>query len=87
MECIKEEYIKELIDNSEVVISTVFDNTTVVSIKLPSGFVITETSSCLNKEHYSLEIGAEICIAKIQDKLLSLEGYFKLGLGKVFNNL
>ena len=72
---LKEERIKELLDKSLINVTTVFDKTTVVTVKLPNGFTITESCGCINPDNYSEEIGAEICMAKIEDKLWMLEGY------------
>ena len=43
---IDEEYIAEIMDNSEFEVHTVFDKCTIVSCRLPNGFVITEYSTC-----------------------------------------
>lgn len=72
---VKESRIKNILENSEIVVNTVFGKHTVVSVKLPNGFVITESTGCIDKNSYSEEIGAEICMAKIEDKLWELEGY------------
>lgn len=72
---IKEEDIKNIIEKSEIITTTVFEKCTVVACKLPNGFVIVESSACVDKKGYSEEIGAEICMAKIEDKILELEGY------------
>ena len=72
---ITEEYIAEIMENSEFEICTVFDKCTVVSCKLPNGFVITESSACVSPENYNEDIGAEICFDKIASKIWELEGY------------
>ena len=72
---VKEERIKELLDSSLIDVQTVFGKTTVVTVKLPNGFTITEASGCIDPNNYSEEIGAEICMAKIEDRLWQLEGY------------
>lgn len=72
---VKEEAIKELLDKSEVDVKTVFDKTTIVTVKLPNGFTLTEASGCVDSTNYDEVIGAEICMAKIEDKLWMLEGY------------
>lgn len=72
---ITEEDIAEIMENSEFEICTVFDKCTVVSCKLPNGFVITESSACVSPENYSEDIGAEICFDKIASKIWELEGY------------
>lgn len=72
---ITEEYIMEIMENSEFETTTVFDKCTIVSCRLPNGFVITESSACVNPEDYDVEIGEEICIDKIADKIWELEAY------------
>lgn len=69
------EYIAEIMDNSEFDIRTVFDKCTVVSCKLPNGFVITESSACVSPENYDKNMGVNICMGKIKDKIWELEAY------------
>lgn len=72
---ITEEDIAEIMENSEFEINTVFDKCTIVSCRLPNGFVITESSACVSPENYDEDMGAEICFEKIADKIWELEGY------------
>lgn len=72
---ITEEYIAEIMENSEFEVHTVFDKCTVVSCRLPNGFVITESSACVSPENYDEDMGAEICFDKIASKIWELEGY------------
>lgn len=72
---ITEEHIAEIMENSEFEIHTVFGKCTVVSCRLPNGFVITESSACVSPENYDEDMGAEICFDKIADKIWELEGY------------
>lgn len=72
---ITDEHIAEIIENSEFEICTVFNKCTIVSCKLPNGFVITESSACVSPENYNEDIGAEICLDKIASKIWELEGY------------
>ena len=69
------EHVQGIIDNSKFEIFTVFDKCTVVACKLPNGFVIVESSACVSPENYNEELGAEICIDRIVDKVWELEGY------------
>lgn len=64
-----------IIENMEIEVTTMFDKCTVVSAKLPNGFVITESSACVSPENYSQDMGVDICIDKIVDKIWELEGY------------
>lgn len=72
---ITEEYIAEIMENSEFETHTVFDKCTIVSCRLPNGFVITESSACVSPENYDEDLGAEICFDKIADKIWELEAY------------
>ena len=72
---ITEEYIDRILENSEFATCTMFNKCTVVSCKLPNGFVITEYSACVSPENYDEEIGEEICYDKIKDKVWELEAY------------
>lgn len=72
---ITEEYIAEIMENSEFETHTVFNKCTIVSCRLPNGFVITESSACVNPESYNAELGEEICFNKIADKIWELEAY------------
>lgn len=72
---VKEETIKKMLNEADVLVTTAFDTTTVVTVRLKNGFTITEASGCIDPKNYNQEIGAEICMAKIEDKLWMLEGY------------
>lgn len=72
---ITEEYIADIMENSDFEIHTVFDKCTVVSCRLPNGFVITESSACVSPENYDEDMGAEICFDKIANKIWELEAY------------
>ena len=69
------EEIDALMKDAEISISTTHEKCTVVSVKLKNGFVITETSACVNKANYDIEKGKEICLRRIKNKLWELEGY------------
>lgn len=67
--------IDELLEKSEIKVETVYDKVTVVSCKLPNGFVITEASGAVDPANYDKKIGTEICMTRIENKLWELEGY------------
>lgn len=48
---------------------------TIVSARMLNGFVLTEISTCADPANYSQEIGAEVCLKKIEDKVWFLLGY------------
>lgn len=70
-----QEMIEEIMNNSEITFQTIFDKCTIVSCKLPNGFVIVESSACVSPENYDEEIGIDICLQKIENKIWELEGY------------
>ena len=72
---VTEEYIQNIMNNSNIVINTLHDKCTVVSAELPNGFVITESVTCTSHEDYDEEIGAELCLDKIEERLWELEEY------------
>jgi hypothetical protein len=51
------------------------NKTTIVMATLPSGFVIVESSSCVDPANYDEKIGEEICLDRIKNKIWELEGY------------
>ena len=72
---ITKERIDKIVENTEFNITTVFNKCTVVTAKLPNGFVITESSACIDEKNYSKNLGYEICREKIIGKIWELEGY------------
>lgn len=65
---------------SQVEVSTITppgtkSKTTLVQCVLVNGFVITESSACVDPANYSEKIGAEICMGKIKDKIWFLMGF------------
>lgn len=73
---VTEEYIDSLLDEAHVaVVDKVFDKCIIVSVQLKNGFVITESSACVSPDNYDKEIGFDICMNNIKNKLWELEGY------------
>ena len=56
-------------------VSTIKNNTTLVVVTLVNGFVITESSACVDPANYDEKYGAEICTEKIKDKIWFLLGF------------
>lgn len=67
--------IERLIARAEVRVDTVMRKCTVVTVQLENGFVITESSACVDPANYDEAMGKEICLEKIKNKLWELEGY------------
>lgn len=72
---VTEQHIKDLMAASEKQVFTVFGKCTIVAVKLPNGFVLTESSACVDPANYDEELGVNLCIDRITDKLWELEGY------------
>ena len=56
-------------------ISTIGEKTTMVIATLINGFEIIETSSCVDKQNYDEQLGAEVCIERIKNKIWELLGF------------
>jgi len=67
--------IKSILVNSEIDVKTIFDKCTVVTAKLPNGFILVESSACVDPVNYNEKLGAEICLRRIENKIWELEGY------------
>lgn len=72
---ISSEYLDQLIDESDAAVSKIGEKTTVVQLVLPSGFAITETSSCVDPANYDEALGVKYAMERIMTKLWELEGY------------
>lgn len=67
--------IDALLAASEIDVCTKFEKVTVVTVKLPNGFVLVEASGAVSKENYSEEMGRKVCLDRVAQKLWSFEGY------------
>lgn len=65
------------VDNfiKEMEILTIGDKTTLVTVELVNGFVITESSSCVDPANYDENMDADICLKKIEDKIWGHLGF------------
>lgn len=67
--------VDELMESCDIAVTTAFDKCTIVACKLPNGFVIVESSSCVDPANYDEDMGVDICMKNIKKKLWELEGY------------
>jgi len=51
------------------------DKTAIVKATLKNGFVIIESSSCVDPKDFNMSLGTEICISKIRAKVWELLGF------------
>ncbi|HEF5065786.1 Gp49 family protein [Bacillus paramobilis] len=78
--------VQDIIANSEVITDVLFNKCTRVTVKLPNGFIITESSACVDPANFDNELGKAICMKRIENKVWELEGYVlqkKVHEGKV----
>lgn len=73
-----EDFIKE------VHVSKVGEKTTVVRVVLKNGFEIVESSACVDAANYCEEIGIDVCMKKIKDRIW---GYLGFLLQTAFNGI
>ena len=68
---------QEIVD-SQIVNEEVIEHgnkTTICIFTLKNGFIIVESSSCVDPVNYSKEIGVDICRERAKNKIWELEGY------------
>lgn len=70
---IGQKMVDEFISFTET--KTMGNRTTVVRCVLRNGFEIVESSSCVDPKNYSEDMGHEICMGKIKDKIWELLGF------------
>lgn len=69
------EQVQAIIDGSKIEIQTVLDKCTIVTCQLPNGFILIESSACVDPANYDEKLGADICMKRITNKIWELEGY------------
>jgi hypothetical protein len=74
---VTKEQVDAIISKTEVFIQTVFDKVTIVVAKLPNGFVMVESSGCIDPANYDEELGVQLCLKRIEDQIWKFEGYKK----------
>ena len=72
---VTEERIDKMMETAEYEAAVAFDKCVVVMMKLENGFVLTESSACVDPANFDLEMGLGICKEKLRNKLWELEGY------------
>lgn len=75
MNRITQEHIDRMLNNSTFLSEKMGEKTTVVMCRLPNGFVIVESSSCVDPLNYDHELGLAMCRKRIEEKVWLLEGY------------
>lgn len=72
---VTQQQIEDIIGRSDIEAVTMGDKTTVVQVILPNGFIIIESSSCVDPVNYDFDMGISICMDRVKNKVWELEGY------------
>lgn len=72
---VTQEQIISIMKASTVEVQTVLEKCTVVTCQLPNGFIIVESSACVDSANYNEDLGRKICMDRIINKVWELEGY------------
>lgn len=72
---VTQEDINDILERTHWTVEEFHGKCTVVVAKLPNGFILTESSACVDPANYDVKIGIEICKDRIVNKIWELEGY------------
>jgi hypothetical protein len=76
MNTVTQEQVDNFIEQTDIsTVELVGKKHTVVAVKLRNGFTIIETTTCVDPNNYSEEIGAEIAMDRIKNKIWMLLGF------------
>lgn len=70
------EEVKE--NMKDIIVRTLMDfdkPCTYVTVRMKNGFTLRESTTCVDPDNYDEEIGKQICLRKIEDKIWFLLGY------------
>lgn len=72
---VTKERIDHLMNTAAFETFTAAGKCTIVVAQLENGFIITESSACVDPANYDAILGEKICKDKIRERLWELEGY------------
>lgn len=72
---VPESTIDRIIEASTIESTKLGFKTTIVHATLPNGFEVVTTSACNNPGDYDAEIGREIAMRRLKDKVWELAGF------------
>ncbi|PDY46656.1 Gp49 family protein [Bacillus pseudomycoides] len=67
--------IDNILEKTQWTVEEFHGKCTVVVAKLPNGFILTESSACVDPADYDMDIGMECCKERIVNKIWELEEY------------
>lgn len=72
---ITQEHVDNVLKRAKIVFDKFGNKTSVGVCTLPNGFIIVESSSCVDPRNFDHEIGKSIIMKRFEDKVWELEGY------------
>lgn len=72
---ITQQDIDNILANTLIKTEQYGDKTTILMATLPNGFVIVESSSCVDHANFDMKVGEEICMQHLINKIWEFEGY------------
>ncbi len=67
--------IDGVLEKSQMEIVELFGRCTVVAVQLPNGFIITESNTSADAASYNKDENTRMCLERIKNRILELEGY------------
>lgn len=72
---VTKEMVEDNMRDVKVFTLDAFKPTTVVQIRMKNGFVITDSTTCVDPANYSEEIGKEILLKRMENEVWKLLGF------------
>ncbi len=67
--------IDHLMETAKYEVITAFEKCTIVCAELENGFILVESSACVDPANYSIELGVLYAKEKIRQRIWEMEGY------------
>jgi|LAHU01.1.fsa_nt_gb hypothetical protein len=74
---VPEAEIRLVMDESDFICETKFGKCTVVTMRLPNGYVLVESSGCVSPEDYDEALGVDLCKQALERKVWQLYGFLQ----------
>lgn len=72
---VTQEEIDIIMSGADIQCDVIFEKCLVMTVKLPNGFIIVESSACVDPKNFDYKIGHSICLERVVNKVWELEGY------------
>ncbi len=72
---VDEAYIAKLMESAKFKAYTFFGHVTVLAAEFENGYVIVESTGCVDPKNYDLNVGKQICREQIEHRLWQLVGW------------